>query len=259
MSTLSLNAYTNLWNYTGYPAVQSLEATLCEIASAGYGVELPNHLFQPQYRASLKAWLGATPSAWHGRGTAPPIHAKTLEDFQEQNDTAAYLGSSVISVHEIGEGVTAENPDGNLDFARRVVSYAKERGVRIALETIWPIAPFQQVVAALKDLAICVDPACIYRHLDAPIEAYVEPYRDRICYLHLYDNTNGKSHLPPGAGDTPEEDWVYLLKVLRAIGFTGPAVYEVHPAPERVGQTPLEMVQEGWQYLEGLISRYLER
>jgi sugar phosphate isomerase/epimerase len=118
MPKFTLNTYVSLWNYLHYSVEQNLETLLTEVRSYGYGIELwpyfkslnpyrpsvdqENNLFEPEYQDSLQKWLKNTPSSWHGRGVGNPIHVTTFEGFKEQIDTAAMLGSEVISVHDIG-------------------------------------------------------------------------------------------------------------------------------------------------------------
>jgi sugar phosphate isomerase/epimerase len=264
----TLNTYVSLWNYAFYTVDRDLEGVLAEIRAHGYGVELwpyyttlspyrhkiaeENNLFDPSHRTRLRRALNGMPSCWHGRGVGDYLHVTTFEGFQEEIDTAAALGSRIISVHDIGPGVTAAHPDGDLDFARRVLRYARERGVTIALETVWPLPALARAADPLEELMLCLDVACIHSYFEDSLKDYIEPYKDRICYLHLYDNKDRAHHLPPGAGSVPEEDWVYMLETLRAVDFTGPAVFEICPAPGGKQETPIETVQKAAAYLYGL-------
>jgi sugar phosphate isomerase/epimerase len=114
--------------------------------------------------------------------------------------------------------------------------------------------PFRTTVDQLDDLKLCLDVACIHQYLDAPLQAYVEPYMDRICYLHLYANTEDIVHLPPDAGDVPEEDWIYMMETLKVMNFNGPAVFEIKSAPGKENQTAVETVREAEAYLTSLLS-----
>jgi sugar phosphate isomerase/epimerase len=71
-------------------------------------------------------------------------------------------------------------------------------------------------------------------------------------FLHLYDSREGESHLTPGTGDIPRENWLYMLEVLGAANFQVPAVLEIRPPKEKAGQTPIKAAIEAREFFDGL-------
>lgn len=83
----------------------------------------------------------------------------------------------------------------------------------------------------------------------------MEALKERICYLHLYENVGDVSHLPPGSGGIPEADWIYLVRGLKEMNFQGPAVLEIRPPHwETYPKDPVETALQAKRYLDHLME-----
>lgn len=107
-------------------------------------------------------------------------------------------------------------------------------------------------MASLPGLGICLDPAWIHESAPGQLPDFMAACQDRLCYLHLYDAGAESGHLPVGSGDVPKKDWRNMLICMQEIGFTGPAVFEVFPAPDSGVVSTLEAVQVSLHFLDGL-------
>jgi len=275
---LKTNYYTSLWNYIYHDEPRSLEQVVSQMWDEGFGVELWPYFFSlDPYRPALQtrptaiergfkdlfdatnlehllSAVSGVQTTWHSRGTGErPLRVTTYEEHATQIDTAVTIGSTIISLHDIGESVTNTRIDDDVGIANHVVEYAQSRGVMLALET----GKFDACLKATKllpGLQICLDPAYIFSVSDKRLGDYLDTFSERICYLHLYDSTAQGGHLTPGTGDIPEEDWKLLLRWMRDVEFQGPAVFEVRPPPWKAGQTALDAVIEAREYLERLAA-----
>ena len=275
---LNISYYTSLWNYVYHDEPRSLEEVLRQVTDAGFGVELwpyfftldpyrpalPTRpasiqrgfqdLFEAAHQERLRTAVSGLPTSWHSRGTGErPLKVRTFDEHAQQIDTAAAIGSNIISVHDIGESVTNTRVSDSVSIAGRVVEYTQARGVVLALET----GDFDACLEAtnlLPGLQICLDPAYIFSNSDRSLNDYIQAFGERIRYLHLYDATAEAGHYTPCTGDMPEEDWLLLLRWMRDCEFQGPAVFEVRPPPGRAGQSALDAVVEARDYLETLAA-----
>lgn len=274
-----MQLFVSLWNYLGYSGPKSLDEVLVEIAAHEFGVELwpgvhsfnpyrpayhpsfacaegftkIHDLCRPQYRQRLSQTLASTPSCWHSRAfDDDPKDFATFEAYQTEIDTAAYLGSKAISVHYIGEELTTRDYSGrNRELVERVLEYAHQKNVFIALET----QNFESLERALRDfprLGVCLDPVCIRKSSSHSLSDFMSMAENRIQFLHLYDLRGQSGHLTPGCGEVPLDDWVYLLRHLRESEFRGPVVLEINPPPEKMHQSPIEAALEARTFFDGL-------
>ena len=144
--------YTSLWNYIYHDEPQSLEEVVGQVRNEGFGVELwpyffslkpyrptlqtrPisikrgfNDLFDITYREQLQDLFSGVETSWHSRGTGEkPLKISTFQEHAQQIDTAAAIGSSIISVHDIGYTLTNTQVTNNVTVANQVVEYATTR------------------------------------------------------------------------------------------------------------------------------------
>ena len=277
---MSIKYYTSLWNYVYHHEPRGLEQVIHQVTEAGFGVELwpyffslepyrpalqtrpeaiergYDDLFDPDHRERLQNAVSGVATSWHSRGAGEkPLKISTFEGHAQQIDTAAAIGSSVISVHDIGEFVTNTHVSDDVGIADRVVGYAKACGVTLALET-GNFEACLKAVDMLPGLKICLDPAYIFSNSAVTLADYIRAFDMQICYLHLYDVSATGDHYIPGSGDVPEEDWLLLLRWMRETEFKGPAVFEVRPLPEHDDQSALDAVIEGRDYLEKLNAAF---
>ena len=160
----NLHLCVSLWNYLYYEDPGGLEDVLGEIRAHGFGVELwpavyslapyrpayhpkfplkegfvrLDDLFRAGHRSWLRRALGGMRSCWHSRAfdEQPPAYG-SFAACREEIDSAAFLGSEAISMHYIGEELSARGlKDGDWESVRRVLDYAREKGVCVALETL---------------------------------------------------------------------------------------------------------------------------
>ncbi len=276
---MRLNLFVSLWNYLYYTDPKGLEGTLREIAENDFGVELwpavysfdpyrpayhPSFpcaqgydriydLFKGEHRVRLRKALSGMRSVWHSRAfEEEPKQYAAVESYEEEIDTASNLGSEAISVHYIGQELTTRGFSGkNPSFVQKVLDYAQRRGVRIALETR-DFESLKRATGEFGNLGVCLDPACIRDCSPYGLKDFMEAVQDRICFLHLYDSRGVHGHLTPGTGDIPREDWKYMLESLSEIDFQGAAVLEIHPPPEKSGQSAIEAAIEAREFFERL-------
>ena len=268
--------YTSLFNYIYHHESKSLEQVVRQVTEAGFGIELWPYffsldpyrpalqtrslaieqgfddLFDIAHLARLETAVSGLATSWHSRGAGEkPLKISTFEEHAQQIDTAAAIGSSIISVHDIGESVTNTQVSDDVGIAERVVEYARFRGVSLALET-GNFEACRKATDLLPELKICLDPAYIFSMSDISLDDYISEFDRKICYLHLYDVSATGGHYPPGSGDVPEKDWLLLLRWMQDTEFQGPVVFEVHPLPECDGQSAIGTVIGSRNYLETL-------
>ncbi len=179
-------------------------------------------------------------------------------DIVRSMRNASYLGIPIIVVHPVQhlDYYTEGNPEllfeMNMDFYNRLLPYAKEYGIRIAVENMWQMPgghkishstcsrpeEFIRYVDALdKDwfcacldightTLVCEDPAAFIRALG----------KDRLAALHVHD-VNGieDSHTLPYQGII---NWDTIAAALSDIGYTGDFTYE---AEGFIKRTPPEL------------------
>ena len=269
--------YVSLWNYAYYDDPKDLDQVLHEIAVNGFGVELwpyfvslqpyrttiPGRpgvvweelgdLFNKEHRRWLCRALNGMPSSWHSRTLDVELKRyATYEALTEEIETAATLGSEVISVHYIGQDLTVHSYTGkNSDFVKRILRYASDSGVKLALETT-NLHTMKRAINDFDELGVCLDPAAIRAHSHHSLQEFTQVTKERICYLHLYDSRVDDGHLTPGTGDIPRDDWQHMLEILWEINYRGPAVLEIKPPPEKSDQTPLEAAIEAREFFDRL-------
>ena len=266
-----MHFYVSLWNYLYYSDSKSLDEVLGEIAAHDFGVELwpAVHSFDPyrpayhpsfpcaegfdqiydlfhvEHRERLRDALGGMRSCWHSRAfDDDPKNYADFDAYMLEIDAAASLGSEAISVHYLGEELTTRGFTGRqYDFVHNVLGYATNKGVSMALET-WDYESLQRAVGKFSNLSVCLDPACIHSNSSHSLEDFIGATADRISFLHLYDTKGTTSHLTPGCGEIPLEDWKCLWQFVRESDFQGPAVLEIRPPSEKNWQTPIEAAVE---------------
>jgi len=246
---MELKYRISLWNYFHYADPGSLEKVIGEIASKNYGVELwpgwgaEEDLINEIHRERLRALLKRLPSSWHSGGV------NTFEGHRKQIDTASCVGSDVFVVHAGNLLVAGENAD--FDFAQKVLEYAKEKNVTIALEN-GSLLTLRRAIDQLDDLKICLDTGHVYYYA-FPMKAYVDTLKDRLYHLHIQDYLEKSSssfldHYIPGTGLIPKEDWLYLLRALDEIDFEGATVLEIRP------RVPLQTAMETKKFFNALLQ-----
>ena len=286
---MKLNISISLWNYIHYfplrkggtsfsfdQGLDSLAKVVEEVAAVGYGVELwpkwsgwewtsPDReamvsqqfdLYAPEHRERLAQILCGVRSSWHTGGD------DTIEGYRCRIDTVAHVGSKVLVVH--ASSLFLDGPEPNFDFAGRVLDYAREKGVQIALENasegeqeqdrvLWNLSILQRALARFDDLKICLDTTHVQKFKRFPLRDYIDTLKERICHLHISDALGdevgiGRLHTVPGTGKIPGEDWRYLLETLDQIGFQGDAVLEIKPL------TPIRIADQTAEFFDHIVQ-----
>ena len=142
-----------------------------------------------------------------------------------------------------------------LEAIAGILSYARERSVRLALEN-----GAMDVLQAVTDafpadarrdpgscLGICIDVghANLHRDLFAnPAAAYLRAFAGRLIHLHVSDNSGaGDEHLVPGTGNI---DWRSITAALRRIPYRGNIVLEL------AGAGPVEAARRAAGFLDSV-------
>lgn len=196
--------------------------------------------------------------------------AKRFEEIVRGMKHAALLGAPMIVVHPCCHlDYTVEgNPEilfeYNLDFYRRLIPYAREFGIKIAIENIGiqSVTSTPERLSRLYDtlddpvFTVCFDVGhCLLEGVD-PAEAVLK-LGDRLVHgcTHVHDNGGERdSHTLPFYGNV---DWESVMKALAEIGYCGELNYE---AAGFIKNVPTELRADGYRYMAKvghyLISRF---
>ncbi|MBE6608918.1 MAG: sugar phosphate isomerase/epimerase [Ruminococcaceae bacterium] len=192
--------------------------------------------------------------------------AKRFEEIVQGMKNASYLGVPMIVVHPCthldysAEGNADVLFEYNLDFYRKLIPYAKEFGIKIAIENIGldsvTSSPerLNKLYDTLNDpvFTICFDVGHSLLEKVDPAEA-IRAIGDRLVNgcTHIHDN-NGISdtHTLPYYGNI---EWESVMKALADIGYKGNLSYE---ASYFIYKIPVELRPDGLAYM-AKIGRYL--
>lgn len=179
---------------------------------------------------------------------------------------ASYLGAPMIVVHPCThldysiEGNDEILFEYNLAFYRRLIPYAREFGIKIAIENIGivSVTSTPERLARLHDtlndpvFTICFDVGhCLLQKVD-PAEA-VRVLGDRLVHgcTHVHDNLGtADSHTLPYYGKV---DWESVMKALADINYEGALSYE---ASGFIKDIPVELYPDGLAYM-AKVGHYL--
>jgi sugar phosphate isomerase/epimerase len=249
-----VKACVSTWNWLKPMGTDArLLPALEEAAAGGFGVELwldwtpePGLFDRSSWPALLSACRNSAGLSLHSR----LIHRFDPATIREEIDLAAFIGADPLVVHPRSLGLESGTWDAclrrtidssALAVIAGILSYARERSVRLALEN-----GAMDVLQAVADafpadgadgpgsrLGICIDTghANLHRDLFAnPAAAYLRAFADRLVHLHVSDNLGtGDDHLVPGTGTI---DWRSIADALRRIGYRGTIVLELaEPGP----------------------------
>ena len=240
------------WNWLRPMGAEArLLPMLEEAAAGGFGVELwldwtpePERFERGSWPGLKRACLGAPGLSLHSR----LIHRFDLDTIKEEIDLAAFLGADPLVVHPRSLGLESGTWDAcrqraigssELEAIGGILSYARERSVRLALENgamdvlqaVADAFPADEAGGPESSLGICIDVghANLHRDLFAnPAAAYLRAFGDRLVHLHVSDNSGaGDEHLVPGTGNI---DWRSVAAALRRIPYRGKIVLELAEA-----------------------------
>ena len=196
--------------------------------------------------------------------------ARRFDEIVQGMQNAAYLGAPMIVVHPCChlDYENAENAETlfayNLDFYRRLIPYAEEIGIKIAIENIGrnSITSTPERLNRLYDtlnnpvFTVCFDVGhCLLQNVD-PGEG-IRKIGDRLVdgCTHVHDNFGDTdAHTLPYYGKV---DWEEVMKALAEIGYRGELNYE---ASNFIKAVPTELYVDGLSYMAKvghyLISRF---
>ena len=190
--------------------------------------------------------------------------ALRFEQIVQGMKNAAYLGAPMIVVHACTHMDYAEHADElfefNLDFYRRLIPYAREFGIKIAIENIGRVSVvstperLNKLYDTLNDpvFTICFDVGhCLLQGVD-PAEA-IRKLGDRLVNgcTHVHDNGgDSDAHTLPYYGAVK---WEEVMVALADIGYKGELNYE---ASNFLKNLPVELYYDGLVYM-AKVGQYL--
>jgi len=161
------------------------------------------------------------------------LWGRYLPALKESVDTCAVLAIDYLTIHLWMDArfVQPEILKEKIDILRALVSYGKDRGVRIGLENLSESADdLEPVIRSVPNLAITLDlghgQLLTERNTSFDI---IERLMGSIAHLHLHDNHGGSGvnddeHLPVGDGNV---EFSAILAALVSHGYDGSMVLEV--------------------------------
>lgn len=177
---------------------------------------------------------------------------------------SAWLGADMTVIHPCGHLSYKENPgymmEYNLDFYKRLIPYAEEFGIRIAIENIAGCITespegLLELIRLLDNRAFtvcydvghanicCQDPADMIRALGTQIGC-----------THIHDNDGTRdSHTLPYYGNI---DWERVMKAFAEAGYEGNLNYE---AGLFVNNVPVSLREESAKYMASVGKHLVER
>lgn len=227
----------SLWNYTHYADAPSLERICASLREHNYGIEVWSNwrdekdLYDEAGRRRLTAALQGMQVSLH-----TTMDSNTFERQKKQIDAAAAVGAGVIVLHPTD---LAPKGSSTLDvpLTRDAVAYAREHGVRLALENGHQEF-LEEAVSKVDGLNVCLDVGHIYLHAESMAD-FLAALKSKLIHLHIQDLMldieqkelpgTMKDHYIPGTGSIPRADWELLARTLHEINYDGIAVFEVQP------------------------------
>ena len=190
---------------------------------------------------------------------------KRFSEIVQAMKNASYLGAPMIVVHPCTHvPLTEENEEEifnyNLNFYRRLIPYAQELGIKIAIENIQrvSITSTPERLCRLFDtldnpvFTICFDVGhCLFEGVD-PAEAIRKIGKRMVngC-THVHDNSgDSDTHTLPFYGNV---EWESVMKALAEIGYGGELNYE---GSAFIAKLPTDLYPLGLKYMAD-VGRYL--
>ena len=195
--------------------------------------------------------------------------AKRFEEIVQGMKNAAYLGAPMIVVHPCThlDFSTEGNPEYlfeyNLNFYRKLIPYAEEFGIKIAIENIGRVSitstpeRLNRLFDTLNNpvFTVCFDVGhCLLQGVD-PAEA-IRKIGHRLVdgCTHVHDNSGDKdTHTLPYYGNV---DWESVMKALADIGYKGDLNYEASGFLKGV---PVALYIDGLTYMSKVGHYLIER
>lgn len=164
----------------------------------------------------------------------PEIRECAIREIERDIRVFAELGASKVNVHPYIIAPLQENRwirEANIDAFRRLLEYAKARGMIFMMENIAPHfnspRDLSEVFAAVPGLGFHLDVG--HANLETEHNMTVELaslFADHLEHVHFSDNNGGNLdlHLPLGVGKI---DWKWIVHILKRIGYDGTITLEV--------------------------------
>ena len=187
-----------------------------------------------------------------------------FEQIVQGMKNASYLGAPMIVVHPCTHLNYDENAEAlfeiNLDFYRRLIPYAREYNIKIAIENIGRVSVtstperLNKLYDTLGDpvFTVCFDVGhCLLQGVD-PAEA-IRAIGDRLVNgcTHVHDNLgDSDAHTLPFYGAVK---WEEVMAALADIGYEGELNYE---ASNFLKNLPVDLYFDGLSYM-AKVGQYL--
>lgn len=183
-----------------------------------YGVELWSfHLpFMPFFEIDISSSL---------------LAKKTVSYLSEMIKKGSQIGIGKFIIHPSGEPIAPFDRTRRMNTAQeslyRLNETAKEGGAVLCVEDLprtclgRDSADILELLSVSSDLRVCFDTNHL---LKESIPDFIRAVGDKIVTLHVSDyDFRDEKHWLPGEGDI---DWQELIAELKAVGYTGPWLYE---------------------------------
>ena len=213
------------------------------------------------------------------RGGVEFYSTKTVPLLPRYLEFAALIGAKWAIVHPIHGENYQKNKDmvyeRNIAFYKSLAPYAKEFGIKIALENMWQRAPIanhitddiyadpRELAKAYDDLAdpeaftVCLDIGHVAICGRDPSDA-LRTLGSRVGALHVHDvDYVHDNHTLPGQGML---DWEDICKTIAEIGYSGDFTLEtdcfMNKYPSDLKLTALKMMNDVAKYYSGRVEFY---
>lgn len=257
----------------GYDAVD-YQAFSCEPAKRIYALDDKEFdefvLRDAAYAKEAGIEIIQTHGPWPYDDSKPEQYEPKLEAMKKAIRGSALIGAQFVVMHPViptwqESPNHAEHFAENVRYFKLLSEYAKEYGVKIALENM----PGRFVCCGpVRELADCIDAvdseslvACLDTgHANYSAKRYVSRENigdavrtlgDRLACLHIHDNDGQEDqHLMPYYGII---DWGNFVSALKEIHYKGPINFECHTTK---APAPLKLQSDKW-LLE--VARYFAK
>lgn len=236
-------------NVIGFYEKFGIEKTIDIFAEAGFdGIDFNSDLEEYCTQVHDKAFYLELKKYASDRGLAfSQAHAPFASSFNDDKESekrfseivtgirhSAYVGAEMIVVHPCAHIDYKENKDKmfeyNMNFYKRLIPYAEEYGIKIAIENI--NGSLTETPEGLKELfdeldndvfVVCFDVGHAYLLGLNPAEVIAD-LNKRIKCTHIHDNDAVRDrHVLPFYGNV---DWESVMQAFANAGYSGDLSYE---------------------------------
>lgn len=270
-------------NLHRFHQVFGLEKTIDVLSAAGFeGIDFNTDIEEyytdahsPEFYKQIKAYAADRGIGFY-QTHAPfrsnfPEQGRTLQRFSQivkGMEHSSLLGAEMIVIHPCQHFANSDQMtreqflEANYDFYRRLLPYARDYGVKIAVENIhgYITAAAEELIELVDGLndpmiTVCFDVGHAVLAGQDPAQMICK-LGSRIGCTHIHDN-DGVSDLHTLPFYYSTIDWEAVMKVFAQAGYTGNLNYE---AARCVSNVPAGCLPEGAKYMAAvgkyLISRF---